>query len=647
MLWKLMTFSILCICILSNHSFCKGNTTVIEQTGCVPILLAPQKINYLVAGRAHRSASIGEFPPQSVYHSKRFWLTGWTSPVEFIEWKVEAPTAGQYCITVLAEAGEGTEIQVQNRLGNLTFRFANSGWQREAMGILPFAAGSSTLRLELVNQANVAIKALELLHIEEQTAHQRRITEFRADTTWLAESGYGIMFQTGEWSYPPQGEKKTWPGFAQDFQLESFVDMVEKTGAGFVVWSATWRTYYFPAPIKAIDEILLGRTSKRDLVMEIANELTKRGIKLILYYHVGHGDQPNTNWWNRNWNPNWLEENYDKSLFFKNWQNIITEVGERYGKKLAGWLFDDDCVIYPADYETLGRAAKAGNPDRLVAYNSWIGSRFTEFQDYSFGEGFLGADKETVTNGKFVTGPFKGLQAFGCVMLDGPDWGVYQPNFKILPPFYSEEKAAAIARHAAQTKAPIAFNLLMYEDGTVSPASLKTMERIRQVVRIGAKLETVYPEPAMIEMSVAEKEDIRRMVRAVGKQPKANQGTMLETEGTIAADKGSKAIEQWISRYRTTIDGTQIGPFLPTDSYVTTQRDDIIYVHILDWQGKNNVSLPTIDRVLKRAYPLSDPRDNVNYVSLGWVREEHWGLLLVVPEEFRGDPYTIFVLEME
>ena len=119
---------------------------MIEQTGCVPILLAPQKINYLVAERARRSASIGEFPPQSVYHSKRFWLTGWTSPVEFIEWQVEAPAAGQYQITVLAEAGEGTEIQVQNRLENLTFRFADSGWQREAMGVLPFAAGSSTLR---------------------------------------------------------------------------------------------------------------------------------------------------------------------------------------------------------------------------------------------------------------------------------------------------------------------------------------------------------------------------------------------------------------------------------------------------------------------------------------------------------------------
>ena len=515
------------------------------------------------------------------------------------------------------------------------------------MGVLPFATGSSTLRLELVDQANVAIKSLELQHIEEQANHQQRIAEFRSDTSWLAESGYGIMFQAGEWSYPPQGDKKTWPGFAQDFQVLPFVDMVDKTGTSFVVWSATWRTYYFPAPIKAIDEILPGRTSKRDLIMEIADELNKQGIKLILYYHVGHGDLPDTNWWDRNWNPNWVEENYDKSLFFKNWKNIITEVGERYGEKLAGWLFDDDCVIYPADYETLGQATKAGNSERLVACNSWIASRFTEFQDCFFGEGFLGTDRGTVINGKFVKGPFKGLQASGNIMLDGPDWGVYQPDLKVLPPFYSEEKAAAIARHAAQTKAPIAFNLLMYEDGTVSPASLKTMEQIRQVVRADAQLETAFPEPAMIEMSAGEKEVIRRVIRAVGKQPKRDKGTELETRSAIAVDKESKAIEQWMSRYGTTTDGTQIGPFEPTDSYVTTQHDNIIYVHILDWQGKNNISLPVINRALKNAKPLSDPRDNVNYVSLGWVRQEDWGLLLVVPEEFRGDPYTIFMLEME
>jgi len=35
------------------------------------------------------------------------------------------------------------------------------------------------------------------------------------------------------------------------------------------------------------------------------------------------------------WNPNWQGEKYDKAPFFKNWQNIITEVGERYGENLG------------------------------------------------------------------------------------------------------------------------------------------------------------------------------------------------------------------------------------------------------------------------------------------------------------------------
>ena len=39
-----------------------------------------------------------------------------------------------------------------------------------------------------------------------------------------------------------------------DFNVEKFADMVQSTGAGYVIWSATWRTYYFPAPIQSIEQ---------------------------------------------------------------------------------------------------------------------------------------------------------------------------------------------------------------------------------------------------------------------------------------------------------------------------------------------------------------------------------------------------------
>ena len=148
------------------------------------------------------------------------------------------------------------------------------------------------------------------------------------------------------------------------------------------MWSATWATYYFPAPIAAIDAILPGHTSQRDLIGKIADALVKRNIQLILYYHASHGrSAANEGWWDRNWRPE------DKTLFLNNWCSIIQEVGERYKERLAGWMFDDELIYYPAPYERLGHAAKAGNKDRIISYNPWIQARGMDFQ---FGDGFMG-----------------------------------------------------------------------------------------------------------------------------------------------------------------------------------------------------------------------------------------------------------------
>ena len=193
----------------------------------------------------------------------------------------------------------------------------------------------------------------------------------------MADAGYGLMFQWGEWGYPQHGPRKEWPKMIDDFNVESFADMCAEVGAGYVVWSATWMTYYFPAPIKAIDNILPGRTCSRDLIGELADALNKRGIKMILYYHLGHGTNVNAEWWKENW-----VSHASMTKFFENFCVITTEVGTRYGKKLAGWMIDDGMIYYPGPFEQMGKALKTGNPDRLISYNSWVLPRFTDFQDF-------------------------------------------------------------------------------------------------------------------------------------------------------------------------------------------------------------------------------------------------------------------------
>ncbi len=92
------------------------------------------------------------------------------------------------------------------------------------------------------------------------------------------------------------------------------------------------------------------------------------------------------------------------------------------------------------------------------------------------------------------SGPMKGLQAHGNFQVDGPDWGINHPDTKISPPLFSTEKAIQAALTAAQRDEALSWNLLMYDDGSVSEQSLAIMQAAGSAVRkIYPKLEVWCP----------------------------------------------------------------------------------------------------------------------------------------------------------
>src|SRR5487761_1342049 len=100
-------------------------------------------------------------------------------------------------------------------------------------------------------------------------------------------------------------------------------------------------------------------------------------------------------------------------------------------------------------------------------------------------------------------------------------------------------------------------------------------------------------------------------------------------------------LKRWIARNAESIEGTRGGPFDATAQYVTTYSHDHIYVHILNWNGSNNISLPAvIDRGIKRAWLL-------NKGVPVRVDQSPWGLIVVVPKEQRpNNTDTIVVLQI-
>lgn len=155
---------------------------------------------------------------------------------------------------------------------------------------------------------------------------------------------------------------------------------------------------------------------------------------------------------------------------------------------LAGWFFDDGCVCYPLtpSFELLARAAKAGNPGRVICFNPWICPRFTDFQDYFCGEASrsLLADKHLPPEGTgvFVAGSHRGLQAHTNSLLE-ESWVHGALERPIPPPRVSVDLFVRDMLGATARGIVPSVNLDIYQDGTVSEQSLDYMRAVRDIVK--------------------------------------------------------------------------------------------------------------------------------------------------------------------
>ncbi|MGA2062167.1 MAG: alpha-L-fucosidase [Thermoguttaceae bacterium] len=99
-----------------------------------------------------------------------------------------------------------------------------------------------------------------------------------------------------------------------------------------------------------------------------------------------------------------------------------------------------------------------------------------------------------------------------------------------------------------------------------------------------------------------------------------------------------REIGQWLEKYGNSIYGTRGGPFLPGDYGVSTHRDKLIYVHILNWPGDKLV-LPAITAKIIHASVLTDR-------AAGFAQTEQGTEISVSPNN-RDDIDTVVVLELD
>lgn len=452
------------------------------QAAFVPdFKVKPDDYTVLMAVDAKASPGMSEF--QGGSHGK-FFVQGWNQPDQTLQWTIQVSQADSYAANILIQRISGSELRVNltvdGKVFPATLPASASNWQRVALGsVVPFSVGSHEVSLAIQPAAagekfEVKVHAVELVRPSVKKALDETALRIRkhADTAWFQQARYGMMVHWTKQSMPLTGEPKSYEQAVADFDVETFADTMKSTGAGFVVVTTSHAFQYFPAPLKSLDAIIPGRTTARDLPAELAAALAKRGMKLFLYFHLGAHDDAE-----------WLKASgfweTDTSKFFNNWKSIISEAGERYGDKLAGWWFDDGSTNYyyrSAPWESLVRAAKAGNPKRLVGFNAWELNNPTQFHDFFTGEGFHDPRgfSELLTpecKGIYPSGTHAGLQASACLMADGTWVHASRDTPPSGPRWNAEQLTELIRGFIANKNVPI-FNLEITQDGHLSPESI-------------------------------------------------------------------------------------------------------------------------------------------------------------------------------
>jgi hypothetical protein len=417
------------------------------------------------------------------------WASASGKNSETMTWKLDVPVGGTYSVEALVQAGDGHLKLGVNGGQPSEFHVRKPMWDRVALGTVSLAKGENFLELEIPAGRPVSISALELIHPEVDEMVAAEAMSIRQSPDWFKDAGYGLMFQWTNRATPPAGGIKPWNQKVDDFNLASVIELVEQSGASFVVWSVTWGQQYISAPNQSLDRILPGRTTKRDLLGELADGLKARGVRLIFYYHYGYDCYHSKD-------PEWLKASGgclpDKTALYQNIGSILGEIGNRYGDKLDGWFLDGGHRYYDAHFDgsppigvtsapfrELALAARTGNAKRVLCFNSWVLPRLTEYQDYFAGEGQI--RHVGLEQGRFVDGPQEGLMAFGCFTLESR-WGHIDKNRVIAPPKYSADALVQNIKHAKASRYPIAINLEMYEDGSVGPDSAALLQDIGRML---------------------------------------------------------------------------------------------------------------------------------------------------------------------
>lgn len=233
------------------------------------------------------------------------------------------------------------------------------------------------------------------------------------NTEWFSQARWGLLchWLGGAPSSDGGAEltSEVWNDRVDAFDVEGLADQLESIGAPYFFITVGQNSGHYIAPNETYDRyvgIEPSKCSRRDLVSDLHDALSSRGIDLLLYLpaHVPAAEPvavERLEWewgfkggWPQGWGP---ERTGKRQISFQiKWEEIIRDWSMRWGDKVRGWWIDgcyfaDEMYRFDEapNFQSLTAAFKAGNPDSIVAYNPGIFAPVichSESDDYTAGE---------------------------------------------------------------------------------------------------------------------------------------------------------------------------------------------------------------------------------------------------------------------
>lgn len=307
--------------------------------------------------------------------------------------------------------------------------------------------------------------------------------ELNPNTKWMRDAKWGLfshyMVHQPSGPIPEHMNGEVWNKKVNSFQIKKFADQLTELKVPYFFITIGQGGNYYCSPNATFEKLFGpsdGKLSSRDLVMELAEELTSRGIKMCVYLPaVGRRDSADVQ---------------------QKWREVITEWSDRWGELISAWWIDG-AVFQNADvFKAYTAAFKSGNPNALVSYNVGpVGMNRKQLLPVTEHEDFLAGEcdytlptcgntpevyrKQKVWNTFETTNFYKGPNILGDQLhflnFLGKWWSTGEPRF-------SDALVIGWTQHVIENSGAVTWDLPLSDEGIIPENYFKQVKALSKSI---------------------------------------------------------------------------------------------------------------------------------------------------------------------